>query len=431
VKFCSKKEFSESYILTLVARMSQEQKNHRRGLWIAIAILLIVVFFTVRFMTRDHLQVRVSEVTRGALISTISTNGRVEPEEDISLLAPDAAQVKTVNVQPGDVVKAGQVLMTLDDVEARAHVATAESGVKSAQAGLDAIEHNGSLQERQQAGADLSRAKLDRNEAARAYEAINRLKASGAASLGEVMAAKQRLESSEATLKALEESARGHYSPSDLARAKAALADAQAQLMAARSTLDKMQIKAPCAGTIYAVNVTRTEMAEAGHPLIQMADLGKLRIRAYFDEPEIGKLAEGQKIQITWDARQGRTWEGHIERVPVTVTTYGTRNVGEVLVKVDSTDGGLLPQTNVTVRATLSTQADALNIPREALRSEAGKPYVFKVVGDELVKTPVVPGTINLTQAAILSGLVQGEKVATATVNGQPLQEGLPIKATR
>ena len=411
--------------------MSQEQKNHRRGLWIGIAILLIVVFFSVRYMTRDHLQVRVSEVTRGALISTISTNGRVEPEEDISLLAPDAAQVKTVNVQPGDVVKTGQLLMTLDDVEARAHVATAESGVKAAQAGLDAIQHNGTLQERQQAGADLYRARLDRNEAARAYEAISRLKASGAASTGELMAAKQRLESSEATLKALEESAHGHYSPADVARAQAALHDAQAQLLAARSTLDKMQIKAPCAGTIYAVNVARTEMAEAGHPLIQMADLSKLRIRAYFDEPEIGKLAVGQKIQITWDARQGRSWDGHIERVPVSVTTYGTRNVGEVLVKVDTTDGGLLPQTNVTVRATLSSQADALNIPREALRSEAGKPYVFKVVGDELVKTPVVPGTINLTQAAILSGLVQGDKVATSTISGQPLQEGLPIKVTR
>ena len=70
-------------------------------------------------------------------------------------------------------------------------------------------------------------------------------------------------------------------------------------------------------------------------------------------------------------------------------------------------------------------------MPREALHSENGKTYVFKVVNDELQRTYVTIGTINLTQVAILSGLEEGDLVATGTTSGQPLQEGVPIKVVR
>ena len=412
--------------------MTQERKQtDRRWLWIAIAALLVVVFFSVRFMTRDRLTVRVAEASRSALVSTISTNGRVEPEDNYQLYAPVSATVKAVYVQQGDHVSAGQLLMALDDVEAKARVATAESGVRAAQAAVEAATHNGTLQERQQSSADIERARIDRDEAARNFNTINRLQASGSASMGEVLAAKQRLQSADSQLHSLEQSSHNRFSPAEIARAQAQLHDAEANLAAAREVLNRTQLRAPVSGTVYTIDVQRSEMAEEGHELISLADLHHVRVRAYFDEPEIGKLAVGQAVQVTWDARQGRTWNGHIDRVPASVTTYGTRNVGEVLIKLDDSDGTLLPQTNVTVRATLSTQADALNIPREALRSEAGKPYVFKVEGEELRKVPVTPGTINLTQAAILSGLNQGDRVATSTVNGQPLQEGLPIKVAR
>jgi len=53
------------------------------------------------------------------------------------------------------------------------------------------------------------------------------------------------------------------------------------------------------------------------------------------------------------------------------------------------------------------------------------------VAGNELVRTPVTIGTINLTQVAILSGLQEGDRVATGSTNGQPLQEGIPIKVVR
>jgi HlyD family secretion protein len=195
--------------------------------------------------------------------------------------------------------------------------------------------------------------------------------------------------------------------------------------------LAQTSVHAPIAGTVYRLDAGRTEFVEQGKLLLEMADLSHERVRAYFDEPEIGQLAVGQKIQIKWDAKPGRVWLGHIARTPTTITIYGTRNVGEVLVEIDGSDGDLLPDTNVTVTVTTSSEPNSLGVPREALHSENGKPYVFKVVNDELVRTPVTTGVINLTQVAILSGLKEGDWVATGTTNGQPLQEGIPIKVVR
>ena len=237
-------------------------------------------------------------------------------------------------------------------------------------------------------------------------------------------AARQRLDAAEANLHALEQSANSRYSPAEVERARAALADAEASLAAARQVVAQTQVHAPVAGTVYSVDAGRTEFVEEGKLLLQMADLHHERVRAYFDEPEIGRLAVGQKIQIKWDAKPGRIWNGHIERTPVTVINLGTRSVGEVLVKIDDADGELLPDTNVTVTVTISSEPNALSVPREALHSENGKTYVFKVVKGELQRTYVTTGTINLTQVAILSGLEEGDLVATGNSERTALAGG-------
>lgn len=412
--------------------MAQEKKHlNRLWLWLGALVLTIAVFFSVRSMTRDRLQIRAAQAAHMPLVSTISTNGRVEPEMNFELHAPIASTVKAIYVQPGDQVPAGKLLMVLDNTQALAREATAESGVKSALAALEAATHNGTQQERQMAAADVTRARLERDEARRGLQALTRLNSTGAASPSEVAAAQQRLDTAEANLHAMEQSAHNRYSSAEVERARAALSDAKANLAAAREVVAQTYVHAPAAGTIYSINAGRTEFVEEGKLLVQLADLHHERIRAYFDEPEIGRLAVGQKIQIKWDAKPGSTWSGHIERTPVTVINLGTRSVGEVLVKVDDASGELLPDTNVTVTVTISSDSNALSVPREALHSENGKTYVYKIVGNKLQRTFVTIGTINLTQVAILSGIREGEMVATGTTSGQPLQEDVPIEVVR
>jgi HlyD family secretion protein len=318
--------------------------------------------------------------------------------------------------------------MVLDDVQARARLADAESAVKSAQAALDAATHNGSQAEQQMAAADVARSQLDRDQAQHDLDALTKLNAAGAASASEVAAARGRLTAADGALHAATQSATSRYSPAEVARAQAALSDAEAGLEAARQVEAQTSCRAPIAGTAYSVNSKPTEFVEAGKVLLELADLEHVRVRAYFDEPEIGQLAIGQKILIKWDAKPDQLWHGHIARLPANVITYTTRNVGEVLVAIDDRDGELLPDTNVTVTVTTHSETNGLSVPREALHAENRKNYVYKVIdGDRLEVVPVTIGTITLTQVAILSGLKEGDVVATGTTNGQPLQTGVPI----
>ena len=411
--------------------MVEKKQTSRVWLWLGAAVVVVLVFFVTRALTRDHLTIREVKVSHEELVNTISTNGRVEPMANYQVNSPVSALVKAVFVQQGDQVPAGKLLLQLDDAEARSHVAAAESGLKAAQASLDTAKNNGTLAERQAANSDISRAKIDRDQAQHDLDALTKLKASGAASASEVASAQGRLDSAEASLHAAEQGAHNRYAPADVATAEAALAEARANLTAAEEVLAQTAPRAPVAGTVYSLDVQRSEFAEAGKLLLQMADLHNMRVKAYFDEPEIGQLAPGQSVQITWDAKPGHFWKGHVVRPPSTVMAYTTRTVGETLIEIDGGDGELLPDTNVVVKVTTSIVPNALTVPREALHFENGKPFVFKVVNDTLVKTPVETGPSNETLTPILSGLQDGDIVARGTITGLPLQEGIPIKVVQ
>ncbi len=406
-------------------------QTSRRWLWIGAAFVLIIVFIAVRYFLRDRLPVRVARVEHQSLLNTVSTNGKVEPVTPYQFYSPLATTVKAVYAQEGDTVPSGKLILTLDDVAARAQVASAESAVKTAQASLDAATHNGTQAERQASAAEVEQDRLARDQAQHDLDALTKLAATGAAAPSEVAAARSRLATAQTSLNAAEQGAQHRYSPEEIDRAQAALNEAEAALEAARHVESQTAIYAPVTGTIYTEDAAPSQFAEAGKLLVEMADLHKERVRAYFDEPDLGRLAMGQAVSIHWDAKPDSEWHGHIVRLPVTVVTYTTRNVGEVVVDLDGSEAGLLPDTNVTVTVTISSEPNALSMPREALHEQGGKYFVYKVAGNELQRVAVTIGAPNTTQVPILSGLQEGDVVATGTSNGLPLQEGVPIKEVR
>ncbi len=400
----------------------------RWWLWTVAVLILLAVFFTARYFLRERLPVRVARVEHAMLVNTISTNGRVEPIQNYPFYSPIATTVKAVYAQEGDTVPAGKVLVTLDDVAARAQVASAESAVSSARAALDAVKNNGTQAERQASAGEIAQDRLTRDQAQQDLDALEKLAATGAAAPGEIVAARARLETTQASLNTAEQSAHHRYSPSDVMRAEATLADAQAALAAAQRVESETVIRAPIAGTIYSMDAAALEFSAAGNLLLQIADLRHERVRGYFDEPDLGRLAIGQNVVIRWDAKPGSEWHGHVARLPSDVVTYTTRNVGEALIDFDDSPDGLLPDTNVTLTVTTSSLPDTLSMPREALHQQNGKYFAFRVENGELVRVAITIGSPNLTQVPIVSGLEDGDMVAIGTTNGQPLQEGVPIK---
>ncbi len=138
-------------------------------------------------------------------------------------------------------------------------------------------------------------------------------------------------------------------------------------------------------------------------------------------------------IEVKWDAKPGRVWKGHIERTPITVMTYTTRTVGEVMIAIDGGDGGLLPDTDVTVTVTIASEPNVLSVPREALYTENGRPYVFKLAKKRIATGEGAGGGGHAEPDAGIDRLrlQEGDAVATGTTTGQPLQIGVPIKVVQ
>ena len=167
---------------------------------------------------------------------------------------------------------------------------------------------------------------------------------------------------------------------------------------------------------------------QAGDLLLQEADLSHVLIRAFVDEPDIGRLQSGQKVEITWDALPGRTWTGTVNTVPSTVKLRGSRNVGETTCVVDNPDLRLLPNVNVGVTIVVAEHSNVLTLQRDALRIDEAKPYVFRIV-DSHVKRQIVEFSLqNLTRVEINSGLSEGDTVALPADDTRPLFDGAAIK---
>jgi HlyD family secretion protein len=408
-------------------------KRRRRNpvwVWMAAAMAVLLVFYAARLATRTRIPVRTAIAQRSELRSTSATNGKVEPQPQANFEAhaPFPGLIKALYVHEGQRVTKGTLLLAMDDTDARTRVAATLAALRNAQAIYSATLKGGTQEERLALGGDFQRTQTERDQAQHDVDALKKLQLTGAASASEVTAAEQRLAAANASLLLLEQKKTERYDAADLARAKAAFDEAQTSNAAAQSLLNQANVRAPFAGTVYSIPVSKSEYVQTGTLLLQMADLSKMQVLGYFDEPEIGKLRVGQPITIEWDARPGRDWHGHVERVPSTIITYGlTRNVGEVLITIDDADEGLLPNTNVRVTVTTANEGNALNIPREALHTERGTSYVYRVVDGTLRRTDVTVGNLNLTQVEILKGLNVGDVVALGSTNGQPIGDRVPV----
>lgn len=409
--------------------MATKTKRHTARIWILTAVALILVFYGVHMATRQKLPIRVATAELGDLQKNSSTNGKVEPEPQANFEAhaPFPGVVRAVYVHSGETVPAGKLLLAMDDSQAREQLANALAALRGAQANYQVALHGGTPSQRITLQGNLQNARIARDQAEHDLRALRGLEATGAASPSEVSAAQQQLAADNSALRVLQQQQKNGYGSADVAHALAALQDAQAGYAAAQDALRQAVVHAPFAGTVYSLPVAPTEYVQQGDRLLSMADLKKLQVLAYFDEPEIGDLQVGQPATIAWDARPNQMWHGHIVRLPSSIITYGTRNVGEVLVSLEDADGNLLPDTNVRVTVTVASESNVLVIPRDALNIEQGTTYVYRVAGGSLHRIQVTVGKLNLTEVQIVSGLKSGDVVATGTTNGEPLGDGQPV----
>jgi HlyD family secretion protein len=411
----------------LASTNNSHTPRRRRWFWIALAavVILIILYSSLH---QTPLKVRAAKVQRGPIRSLVSTNGKVEPTTNFEAHSPISTTVKNIFVKEGDHVRKGQLLLQLDDADIRAQAARAAAQIKSAQAEQAALKTGGTQEEVITLNSQLIKARSARDVAQRNVDSLQRLQQQGAASPGEVRQAQDAVQRAEADLNLLQQKQKERYSQPEVAQIEARAAEAEAAYDSAEDALKKSSVRAPFDGIVYSLPVKSGAFAPGGDLLLQEADLSKVLVRAFVDEPDIGRLQGGQKVEITWDAVPGRVWNGTVSTVPSTVKLHGNRNVGEMTCLIDNRDLRLLPNINVGVTIVVAQHEDVLTLQRDALRMDDSKPYVFRMIGNRLHQQSVQFSLQNLTRVEITSGLSEGDTVALPAEEQKPLVDGAKVK---
>jgi len=403
----------------------------RKGrIWWALGVLAALAVIPV-FTKPGPMKVRTTTVERGPIRSLISTNGKAEPIQNFEAHAPVATTVKHLLVKEGDHVRKGQLLLQLNDADLRTQAARAQAQIKAAQANQADISTGGTREEMLTLEAQLTKARSERNAARRNLDAFRRLQKQGAASAGEVKQAEDALQRAQADTTLLEKKKKDRYSQPEVAKVQAQGAEAQAAYEAAEDALAKSSVRAPFDGIVYALPVKQGAYVQTGDLLLQEGDLSRMLVRTFVDEPDIGRLATGQKIEVTWDALPGRIWKGSVSTVPSTVKLRGARNVGEVTCTLDNHDLRLLPNVNVGVTVITAEHSGVLTLLREAVRIDDTRPYVYEVADGVLKRRGVEVSLQNLTRVEITAGLPEHSVVALSSVDSKPLTEGARVKVVQ
>lgn len=405
---------------------------HKQGGWLAGVGVVFLAGLSLFFTRTNGEPVQVTEVKQEELVSSLTTNGKVEPNEDQELRAAAPGFVRRLLVKEGDAVKRGQVLLELERGQAAAEAARAQAELEAAEAELQKVEGGGSVAELHETERKMREARAARDEAARVLAADERLLARNAIAKVEVEKSRERLRQAEREATYLEQLSRKRYSDEERQQARARLNSARTSLAYARQQLGLTRATAPIAGIVYSLPVREGNFLKPGDLLARVGNLERARVRVFVDEPELGRVAAGQQVRVTWDALPGQEWRGAVERVPAEVTTLGTRSVGEVVCTIDNSGRKLLANVNVDVEIILKRRPAALTLPREAVIHAGGAGqapdghHVFVVDSNVLRRRPVKLGVSSATRYEIASGLQAGQKVALP--GDRRLADGMKVK---
>ena len=409
-----------------------DRKLRNRAL-VLLGVAAIIAFVLVRLSGRQPVaKIAATRPVRQDIVASVSSNGKVEPISPYTVRAQLDTFVEKVHASEGQNVKKGQLLLELNVKDAAAQLAEAQSKLVRAQDDLRAAKAGGRSDEAARVSGDLAKTQAERDRLRRNRDALLRLLAQGATTKDEVAANDLALAKADADVERLT-AAKAEFTRQvglDATRAEYAVRQAQSDIAVLEEKVRQGRISAPADGTLYALPVKAGDYVKVGDLLAEMADLHKVQVRAFIDEPEMGGLEPGLPARIKWDALPNRSWQGKTEIVPKQVVARGSRSVGELLCSVDNKNLELLPNINVNVTITLKERDNVVTVPRGAVENEGGKSYVFVVkqgVGNAtLEKEQIQVGIADATSFEVVSGLQGKETVALP--GDVELRNGMQVK---
>jgi HlyD family secretion protein len=397
---------------------------------IVIAIALVAVAFGALFAYQKlnaavpvqvvQVQSPMNESAAGEQVILTAT-GYIVAAHKIEVASKVVGRVAWIGVEKGDKVKAGQVLVRLENDEYRAQLLQDQGQLANLQAKLEELQNGSRPEEIEKARADTEQAKADLENAKVSLDRTKQLVRDGVLSKQSLDDAQAKYDGDRAKVASLQRTLDLTVlgpRKEEIAQVRGQIEQARGGLEYAQTQLDNTIIKAPVTGTILDRNVEKGEFVTNGFVgdkgakgyLVTMADLNDLQVELDISQNDFPKLGPHQKGIITTDAYPDRKYQGTIEQVSPEADR--AKATVQVKVRVLNPDQYLRPDMNATVSfyndAKAAPAADAKRvvvIPQGAVQN--GK--VFVVVNGHARERHVTTGGTSEKGVLVQSGLIGGE----------------------
>lgn len=308
------------------------------------------------------LSVETARVVSTSLALEATAVGSLRSNESVVLRPETAGRIAQINFRDGSAVRKGDLLLALDGATQAAELAQA------------------------QANLALARSNHQRTQDLFARKFVSR----------------QALDNAEATLKVQE-----------------------AALLLAQARFERTRIRAPFAGVVGIRSVSIGDYVKEGQDLVNLEDIGTLKIDFRLPESYLSQIRTGQRIEVTSDAAAGRQFSAVLDAINPLVEAGG--RAISLRASLPNGEGLLRPGMFVRLRLILASRPNVLLVPEQAVIPDSKAPYVYRVVDGKALRAAIVTGQRREAQVEIVEGLRQGDEVVTA---GQlKLREGAPVRA--
>jgi HlyD family secretion protein len=363
-----------------------------RRLLVGIAL---AIFLLVWLTCSPAVQVTATRVEESPLTARVITNGKVEPIEEAEIRARLDGRIVEIP-EPGTRVAEGDVALRIAVGPVSAELAKVRSERLAAKESL------------REARATLSRVRVRAAADIKLYEEGAITKQHHAESMATLRDARARVAF-------LEEEV-----PLRVASLDLRIEELEAQQASA-------EVRAAFDGTVYRTVRRKGQAVQVGDPILWIADLERLRVRANIDQVDLGRVGAGQPVRITSNAFPGRSWSGLVSEVIPHVVVRESRSISEGLARVEPPTEGLVPGMNVDVEIVVAESARALQVPSEAVLREDGAPFVFRIQQGRARRSPIKLGLETVTAVEVVDGLEPDDRIVLGPLRG--LEDGDRVEA--
>ena len=396
--------------------------HSRRGKLLAFACILLLACIGIYALSHSNTAKKGAQATTDAAVQAytvarkdmyrhVSMSGETVPIAQVDLSTKYAGKIASVDVQLGDYVEPGQVLLTQDPTDTSLTLQQDQAALQQAQAESTAAEA--------QFSSDLQKARIDYETAKMNYNRYVILKSEGAISQKDLDTVYQALIVAQSTLQNLESQNLGDV-PATIAAKQAAQAKAGYVVDSLSQQLGDLTIRAPRAGVISYRNAEVGAMVPANTKVLTVTDTSVIYIDCPLSETDVAAIHMGMDVTVSIESL-AQTYAGVITYVsPAMDPTTKTYMVRITLTQPDgSLRGGMFAQSGVDVLQ----RAQTLYVPKDALLELNGVSSAYVILPDNTIQIrQVKTGLRNDAYVEILDGLSVGDRIAVT--NTARLKDG-------